>query len=107
MVLFICRDNVVHSILAEVLLKRWGDADFGVFSAGIRPRAAIDPRAGASKGRARLALGPASQELSGSFPAGRSPDGFRNNPRPPGSRLRTETTARESANVSLAHHESR
>lgn len=43
-VLFICRDNAAHGIMAEALLKRWGDADFCAFSAGITPSAAIDPR---------------------------------------------------------------
>src|SRR5262245_15066414 len=42
-VLFICRDNAVHGIMAEALLKRWGDADFCAFSAGIKASAAIDP----------------------------------------------------------------
>jgi len=42
-VLFICRDNAVHSIMAEALLKRWGDGDFYGFSAGIKPSAVIDP----------------------------------------------------------------
>jgi arsenate reductase (thioredoxin) len=41
-VLFICRDNAVHSIMAEALLKRWGGADFSAFSAGIKPADAID-----------------------------------------------------------------
>jgi protein-tyrosine-phosphatase len=43
-VLFICRDNAVHSIMAEALLKRWGGADFCALSAGIKPAGAIDPR---------------------------------------------------------------
>jgi len=43
-VLFICRDNAVHSIMAEALLKRWGGTDFCAFSAGIKPAGAIDPR---------------------------------------------------------------
>jgi protein-tyrosine-phosphatase len=43
-VLLICPDNAVHSIMAEALLKRWGGADFCAFSAGIKPRGAIDPR---------------------------------------------------------------
>jgi protein-tyrosine-phosphatase len=43
-VLFICRNNAVHSIMAEALLKRWGGADFWAFSAGIKPAGAIDPR---------------------------------------------------------------
>ena len=43
-VLFICRDNAVHSITAEALLKRWGDIDFCAYSAGIKPAEAIDPR---------------------------------------------------------------
>jgi protein-tyrosine-phosphatase len=42
-VLFLCRDNAVHGIMAEALLKRWGDADFCAFSAGIEPSTAIDP----------------------------------------------------------------
>ncbi len=36
-VLFVCRDNAVHSIIAEAILKRWGGKDFRGFSAGIHP----------------------------------------------------------------------
>jgi len=44
-VLFVCRDNSVHSIIAEAILKRWGGKDFRAFSAGIRPATEVHPLA--------------------------------------------------------------
>ena len=44
-VLFVCRNNSVHSIIAEAILKRWGGKDFRAFSAGIHPAAEVHPLA--------------------------------------------------------------
>jgi arsenate reductase (thioredoxin) len=44
-VLFLCADNSIHSIMAEVLLKRWGGKHFDAFSAGALPKSEVDPLA--------------------------------------------------------------
>jgi len=44
-VLFVCRDNSVHSIIAEAILSRWGGGKFRAYSAGIRPVTAVHPLA--------------------------------------------------------------
>jgi len=107
-VLFICRDNAVHSIMAEALLKRWGDGDFYGFSAGIKPSAVIDPYTLEllKEGRVwRSDLHPKSyQEF---FRRDAPLMDVRDNPRRARARLRTGAMARESTNIALAHHGSR
>jgi protein-tyrosine-phosphatase len=44
-VLFLCNDNSTRSVMAEALLKRFGDRRFRAFSAGIAPGRAIHPLA--------------------------------------------------------------
>ena len=44
-VLFVCYDNSACSIIAECILKRWGDQQFRAFSAGIHPASEVNPRA--------------------------------------------------------------
>jgi protein-tyrosine-phosphatase len=44
-VLFVCRDNSVHSIIAEAILRRWSGKDFRAFSAGVHPASDVHPLA--------------------------------------------------------------
>jgi len=44
-VLFLCPDNSAGSIIAEALMKRWGDDSFRAFSAGSRPGTEVHPMA--------------------------------------------------------------
>jgi arsenate reductase len=44
-VLFLCNDNSTRSVMAEALLKRFGDQRFRAFSAVIAPGLAIHPLA--------------------------------------------------------------
>ena len=107
-VLFICRDNAVHGIMAEALLKRWGDADFCAFSAGIEASAAINPgtlqllrerrvwHSGLhTKGYQEFLRADAPQMDFVIGVGERAPD------------YSLKTMARESPNLSLAHQESR
>ena len=107
-VLFICRDNAVHSIMAEALLKRWGDGDFYGFSAGIKPSAVIDPYTLEllKEGRVwRSDLHPKSYLEFFRRDAPLMDFVITLGERAP--RLRTDAMARESTNIALAHHGSR
>lgn len=44
-VLFLCTGNSARSILAEVLVERWGDGKFRGFSAGSHPKHGVHPGA--------------------------------------------------------------
>ena len=44
-VLFVCKDNSACSIIAESILKRWGEKKFRAFSAGIHPASEVNPLA--------------------------------------------------------------
>lgn len=44
-VLFICADNSARSIIAEVLLNRFGEDRFRAYSAGLYPAPEVDPLA--------------------------------------------------------------
>lgn len=44
-VLFVCDDNSARSIIAEVLLNRFGEDRFHAYSAGLDPAAEVDPLA--------------------------------------------------------------
>jgi len=43
-VLFVCKDNAIHSIAAQVLLNRFGGKRFRAFSCGLQPAEKIHPR---------------------------------------------------------------
>ena len=107
-VLFICRDNAVHSIMAEALLKRWGDGDFYGFSAGIKPSAVIDSHTLEllKEGRVwRSDLHPKSYLEFFRRDAPLMDFVITLGERAP--RLRTDAMARESTDIALAHHGSR
>lgn len=44
-VLFLCRANATLSLMAESLLRHWGEGRFNAYSAGLYPEAVMHPKA--------------------------------------------------------------